>query len=267
MKYFTVLLMLVVANIASYSQTSEFDEVCFSIKPDFYAMNEDGVNIAYRFYENIINLKNGLINYNALSYDGYQRYPDKYRIEKTDKLLVMYDYNSIKNNNKNYSGHKVIRIPQKVEFEGKFYTVISICHRAFYKCKDVEEIILPNTIETIYVGAFSFCQNLRHVKFPEKIKFLDNFLFEESNSIEYVSFPSLKDANFTTVKGFVLDRNKSIKEIEIDSTWQNMHVLALNYSISGKFKREHFYHKSEREINQMVVDFDGCYPFDIRYRE
>lgn len=268
MKYFTIFLILTIANITSYSQNFEFDKNAFSIKPDFYAMNDDGVNIAYRFYENVIALENNnAICYSALSYDGYQRYPNKFKIEKTDKLMVMYDYNSIKSKNKNYNGNKIIRIPQKVEFEGKFYEVIAISHGAFQNCQDVEEIILPNSVKMIYIGAFSYCNKLKNVQFPEKVIYLDDYLFEGSNSIKEVILPSLDKRYFKNMKICLLAKNSSIEEVEIDSTWSNSDIFNLNVEASHRFMRMNFYHKSDEEINEMDIDFTGVFPFEIRYRE
>lgn len=268
MKYFTILLMLVIANITSYSQNVEFNKRVFSIKPDFYAINNDGVNIAYRFYENVIALENhNALCYDVLSYDGYQRYPDKFRIEKTDKLMVMYDYNSIKSKNKNYNGNKIIRIPEKVEYNGKYYTVIAISHGAFQNCQDVEEIILPNSVKMIYIGAFSYCNKLKNVQFPEKVIYLDEFLFEGSNSIEEVILPSLDKRYFKNMRISLLAKNNSIKKVEIDSTWSNSNIFNLDAGVSSRFRRMNFHHKSDEEINKMDIDFTGVYPFEISYRE
>ena len=262
-----LILSMILSIQSIYSQNIEFDKNVFSVTPDFYAINEDGVNIAYRFYENVIALENNnVVCYDVLSYDGYQRYPDKFGIEKTDKLMVMYDYNSIKSKNKNYNGNKIIRIPQKVEFEGKFYEVIAISHGAFKNCQDVEEIILPNSVKMIYIGAFSYCNKLKNVQFPEKVIYLDEFLFEGSNSIEEVILPSLDKRYFKNMKISLLDRNNSIKKIEIDSTWSNSNIFNLNAGVSSRFRRINFHHKSDEEINEMDIDFTGVYPFEIRYR-
>ena len=64
----------------------------------------------------------------------------------------------------------------------------------------------------------------------------------------------------------LLDRNNSIKKVEIDSTWSNSDIFNLNAAASSRFRRMNFHHKSDEEINKMDIDFTGVFPFEIRYR-
>ena len=265
---FLVLILTLFISVNGYSQ-DEFDKVAFGIKPDFYAENEEGVSIAYRFYENVVVKENGKICYNALSYDGWER-KETVEIVQTNSLLVMYDYNSIKTKNKNYSGVKIIRIPEKVEYNGKTYTVVSICNGAFEYCHDVEEIILPNTIHSIHICAFGFCENLKHVKFPNKIQYLGTFLFEGCTSIEYLSMPSMPSysENIKQMSNFVLGRCSSIKEVELDNTWYNSHISYLDSNKSSRFIRMNYGRFTREEMDaEELFDFNKCYDFKITFRD
>ena len=57
-----------------------------------------------------------------------------------------------------YSGDVVI--PEKVTYEGQVYTVISIGAQAFYDCKGVTSVTLPNTIRNIGNASFRNCSGL-----------------------------------------------------------------------------------------------------------
>jgi hypothetical protein len=50
------------------------------------------------------------------------------------------------------------------------------------------EVNIPNTVETIEEMAFSFCNNLRNVKLPEKLTIIKDSAFMYSN-IRYLNMP------------------------------------------------------------------------------
>ena len=54
-----------------------------------------------------------------------------------------------------YSGEVVI--PSSITVEGKEYTVTSIGWEAFYDCKGLTSITIPNSVTSIGYRAFYFC--------------------------------------------------------------------------------------------------------------
>lgn len=63
-----------------------------------------------------------------------------------------------------YSG--VLTIPSEMEVGGTVYTVTEIAEGAFAGCKQVTEIVIPDTVRSIGLGAFSGCDALTKITLP-----------------------------------------------------------------------------------------------------
>ena len=61
-------------------------------------------------------------------------------------------------------------IPEKVVLEGKSYTVTSIGPCAFYKCKNLYSVTIPNSVTEIGHYAFLECSELTSVTIPNSVK-------------------------------------------------------------------------------------------------
>ena len=70
------------------------------------------------------------------------------------------DYNS-------YSG--VVNIPETVTYNGVTYTVTQIGNKAFYNCKSLTSVTMPNTIQIIGSYAFYHCDELTTVVIPNSV--------------------------------------------------------------------------------------------------
>ena len=77
-------------------------------------------------------------------------------------------------NSSYYSGD--IIIPEKVEYEDVSYTVTSIGEYAFYGCKKLTSISLPNSITTIKLVAFKNC-GLKNIELPNSVTSIANEAF------------------------------------------------------------------------------------------
>lgn len=56
-----------------------------------------------------------------------------------------------------YSYEGAIDIPAKVSYKSKTYTVTSIGNSAFYDCKSLTSVAIPNSVNSIGTSAFMYC--------------------------------------------------------------------------------------------------------------
>ena len=56
-----------------------------------------------------------------------------------------------------------VKIPERVKFAGKKYTVTSIGREAFMKCTDLTSVTLPNSVTEIGMCAFAYCENFKSI--------------------------------------------------------------------------------------------------------
>ena len=85
-----------------------------------------------------------------------------------------------------YTGNVVI--PESVTYDNVNYSVKSIEGNAFYNCKDLTSVTIPNSITIIREGAFSSCDNLTAVYITDIAAWCEiTFLSNESNPLYYAN--------------------------------------------------------------------------------
>lgn len=76
-----------------------------------------------------------------------------------------------------------VDIPEKING----VTVINIEPYAFYKCKELTEITLPDSIERIYTHAFAHCESLTEITIPENVDTLVPGAFFGCTNLEKIN--------------------------------------------------------------------------------
>lgn len=110
-------------------------------------------------------------------------------------------------NDTSYYNFNSIRIPSKIEIDGKEYTVKAIGEKAFANCENLKNIEIPNTIHMIRASAFSQCYNLRTIEIPSSVFFIDYSAFKHdtqlhvlihdaSSSVDYSAFNYCKTVTY-----------------------------------------------------------------------
>ena len=142
--------------------------------------------------------------------------PDEYGCKYVDNILLTSENNE----------SSIIRIKAGTRLIGA---------QAFKNRKDIEEVYIPKSVETICAEAFFQCSNLRKVDFEDgiKLKEINYFTFVGCSKIENIDLPdSLKaiyaysfgDCSFTKIKipenveyldSYAIRECYSLKEIEL----------------------------------------------------
>ena len=78
----------------------------------------------------------------------------------------------------------VANIPPQVTYNNNTYTVTSIGFGAFYLCKALETLTLPETLTTIGNNAFYGCSSLKHVDLPQSLRSIAMWGFRDSGLTE-----------------------------------------------------------------------------------
>lgn len=93
-----------------------------------------------------------------------------------------------------YSGD--INIPSEVVFNGRTYKVVAIGDHAFSECTSLGNIIIPQSVESIGFGAFSY-SNISEISLPDNLKSIGAAAFRDSNIKEIIIPESVKDIETT----------------------------------------------------------------------
>ena len=88
-----------------------------------------------------------------------------------------------------YFGHDSIIVPQKIRIDGKIYTVTSIGENAFYGCRSLTSINIPEGVTSIGWDAFNYCSNLTNINIPEGVTSIGGGAFEGCSSLKNINIP------------------------------------------------------------------------------
>lgn len=81
---------------------------------------------------------------------------------------------------------------KKVIFDSDSST-LSIGECAFWRCKNLKFIYLPQSIESIEEAAFQECSSLQNISLPEKVTILPDYCFAWCESLQSVEMPGVRD--------------------------------------------------------------------------
>ena len=106
--------------------------------------------------------------------------------DKTSEAKVVPNYynENIFDSQKNYSGD--ITIPETVDYAGKTYSVTSIGEYAFYNCKDLTSVNIPNSVTTIGDEVFISCTGLTSVTIGKGVTTIGDGAFFDCPSLESI---------------------------------------------------------------------------------
>lgn len=134
-----------------------------------------------------------------------------------------------------YTGAKIkVNIPS--ELDGK--PVVSIGDSAFFKCKKITDIFVPDSVSVIDIRAFSGCVGLKKITLSKGLTEIGDAAFANCSSLEKIVIPD----SVTSIKNGTFNNCENIK-IEykgISYTYEDIYDLytAVNFNtkISGNYK-------------------------------
>ena len=89
---------------------------------------------------------------------------------------------------KNYSGEIVI--PSSIVYEGVNCSVVSIREKAFYECKELTSVTIPQSVSSIGAYAFYGCISLSNVTIPHKVTSIGDYTFANCRSLTNFIIPN-----------------------------------------------------------------------------
>ena len=110
--------------------------------------------------------------------------------DKTSEAKVVPNYynENIFDSQKKYSGD--ITIPETVDYAGKTYSVTSIGEYAFYNCKDLTSVNIPNSVTAIDPSAFESCSSLASITIPNSVTTIGDEVFSGCTGLTSVTIPN-----------------------------------------------------------------------------
>ena len=109
--------------------------------------------------------------------------------------------------------------------------VTSIGNYAFHKCTNLERISLPNSITSIGAQAFANCDSLTNVVIPDKVTRLEFNTFYGCFKLETLTIP----ASVTFIEGGVLSSNY-LKNVYFNGTRSQWNAIT-NYDYYYQFRK------------------------------
>lgn len=98
--------------------------------------------------------------------------------------------------------------------------VVRICPYVFKNVECLEAIVLPNSVESIGVAAFSECKKLRYVKLSKKLRIIEPYAFSSCYNLEKIELPA--SLEYIDAKAFdVCTKLTSVVYLGSKEEWQN----------------------------------------------
>lgn len=176
-------------------------------------------------------------------------------VKNLDGKTIYYDFVTYNNqtalsvtkySNPSYSG--IVNIPESVENDGKTYPVVAIGRGAFFECKDVTCVTIPNSVISIGMEAFQRCTGLTDIIIPNSVIEIGNWAFSGCRGFTSITIP-----NSVTKFGFgVFSDCKNLSSIIISdlSYWLNLQFE--DASCNPLYYAHHLY-IDKREVIDLVI--------------
>ena len=105
-----------------------------------------------------------------------------------NNVAVTYKGSSFGAYDNEYSGE--VTIPETVTYDGITYNVTSIGNGAFYECRSLTSVTIPNSVTSIGDAAFYQCSSLTSITIPNSVTSIGDDAFYGCSSLTSVTIPN-----------------------------------------------------------------------------
>jgi hypothetical protein len=107
------------------------------------------------------------------------------------------------------------RLLSAKHFDCETYTINKgikvICDRAFFCCKSLQSIVIPNSVTSIGHSAFQDCASLQSIVIPESVTSIGDWAFESCKSLQSIAIPE----SVTNIRDWAFASCESLQSIVI----------------------------------------------------
>ena len=128
---------------------------------------------------------------------------------QTAEVTYQYQYSS-----NNYSGLTAANIPASVVYNEVVYSVTSIGNNAFYGCRGLTSVTIPNSVTSIGEWAFYDCDGLTSVTIPNSVTSIGYRAFDDCSGLTSVTIGN----SVTSIGDYAFYRCYSLASVSIGNS-------------------------------------------------
>lgn len=146
--------------------------------------------------------------------------------------------------------------------------ITSIDTSAFSYCERLEEIIFPNSVTSIGEYAFLNCISLRELNLPEGLTSINNWAFFGCRGLEKINFPKsltsidklafLGCANLKTITYY--EKTEEILKEYFGDEWENLEKILIDEKLAETLENEQMTDVISQEIEKLFGRAQECDP-------
>lgn len=89
---------------------------------------------------------------------------------------------------------------------------------AFYNCNRLEDLYIPDSVNSIWFGAFEGCKNLKHIRLSNSLSQISGRSFYDCISLSNISFPD----SITITGNYVFSGCKNLKNVKLSKNLEEL---------------------------------------------